>query len=287
MWGKIIVMKVISLGLGVQSTALYFMSSLGELPRCDYAVFADPGREKSETMAYLKFILDWQKKNNGIPIKVIDDKNLFKDLLNQTNSTNNRFAPIPAFTKDATGKAGMLRRQCTNEYKIAQVDKVIKQIYGLPKYGRFPKTEIWIGITLDEMSRMTIPYNQKWKILVYPFCGYTVDFTGKAVKFEDSLFIKTRNDLMNYYREHNLPLPSKSSCIFCPFQSDANWLELKRNHPEDFKDAVKIDYAVRDSSKKGIKQPIYLHNSCKPLDKVVFDESQMQLWGDCGPYCRT
>ena len=34
-------MKVISLGLGVQSTAVYMMSSLGRLPRADHAVFAD------------------------------------------------------------------------------------------------------------------------------------------------------------------------------------------------------------------------------------------------------
>jgi len=40
-------MKVISLGLGVQSTALYYMSSMGELPRADYAIFADTGGEKT------------------------------------------------------------------------------------------------------------------------------------------------------------------------------------------------------------------------------------------------
>jgi hypothetical protein len=38
--------NVLSLGMGVQSTAIYLMSSLGELPRLDFAVFADTGREK-------------------------------------------------------------------------------------------------------------------------------------------------------------------------------------------------------------------------------------------------
>ena len=46
--------KFISLGLGVQSTALYYMSSLGELPRVDAAIFADLGREKIETMKYME-----------------------------------------------------------------------------------------------------------------------------------------------------------------------------------------------------------------------------------------
>jgi hypothetical protein len=280
-------MKIISLGLGVQSTAIYFMSSSGQLPRCDYAIFSDPGREKKETMDYLVFLQNWQKSNNGIPIIVVNDKNLFTDLLANTNSSQNRFASIPAFTKDENGNSGMLRRQCTNEYKIAQVDKAIKAIYGLSKKARFPKTEIWIGITLDERARMTVPERQKWKILTYPFCGYQVDYTGKAVRYEQQKFVMTRNDLLNWYKSNNLPIPVKSSCIFCPFQSDVNWLELKRNHPEDFADAVKIDKVVRDSSKRGIQQPIYLHNSCKPLDEVQFDALQGNLWGDCGPFCHT
>lgn len=277
-------MKVISLGMGVQSTALYYMSSMGELPRCDYAIFADPGKEKIATMIYLARLLKWQKYNNGIPIKIINDKNLYKDLMNNVNSTNQRFAPIPAFTL-TDGKVGMLRRQCTNEYKIAQVDKEIKKIYGLSKHGRFPKTEIWIGVTLDEMHRMTIPVNQKWKLLVYPFCGYEVDYTGQAKKFEDSKYLMRRSDLTQWYIERNLNKPPKSACTFCPFQSDANWLEMKRNEPKEFADAVKLDYTIRNSSMKGITSPIYLHSSCKPLDQVEFDEDQLSLWGDCGPYC--
>ena len=279
-------MKIISLGMGVQSTALYYMSSMGELPRCDYAIFADPGKEKAKTMQYLYRLKKWEKDNNGIPIIVVNDKNLYKDLMNQTNSTNNRFASIPAFTV-TDGRSGMLRRQCTSEYKIAQVYRAIKKLYGLSKHGRFPKTEIWIGITLDEIHRMSIPQTQKWKILVYPFCGYKVDYTGKSMKFEDSKFIMRRSDLLNWYKNNSIPIPVKSSCTFCPFQSDVNWLEMKRNEPDEFNDAVKIDKVIRDSTKRGIKSPIYLHSSCKPLDQVNFDESQMSLWGDCGPYCNT
>lgn len=272
--------------MGVQSTSLYYMSSMGELPRCDYAIFADPGKEKAKTMQYLYQLKKWEKDNNGIPIIVVNDKNLYKDLMNQTNSTNNRFASIPAFTI-MDGKIGMLRRQCTNEYKIAQVDKTIKKIYGLSKYGRFPQTEIWIGITLDEIHRMSIPQKQKWKTLIYPFCGYKIDWTSKAEKFEQSSFIMRRADLMNWYNRNKLNMPVKSSCTFCPFQSDANWLEMKRNEPEEFADAIKLDYTIRNSTKKGIKSPIYLHNSCKPLDQVDFNESQMNLWGDCGPFCHS
>ena len=37
-------LKIISLGMGVQSTAVYLMSSLKyKLEKADYAIFADPG----------------------------------------------------------------------------------------------------------------------------------------------------------------------------------------------------------------------------------------------------
>ena len=42
-------MRIISLGLGVQSTAMYLMSSLGYIDRADYAIFADPGAELPDT----------------------------------------------------------------------------------------------------------------------------------------------------------------------------------------------------------------------------------------------
>ena len=75
-------LKVISLGMGVQSTALYLMSSMGyKVPRADVAIFADPQAEHYKTYDMLKWLQDWQKKNNGIKIIVNKDYNLLKDIL--------------------------------------------------------------------------------------------------------------------------------------------------------------------------------------------------------------
>ena len=273
--------KIISLGVGVQSTALYYMSSMGEIERCDHAIFADTGGEKTKTLEYYQFLIDWMTQNNGITLHKASYKNLLKDLLSQTNSTGNRFASIPAFTM-TEGKKGMLRRQCTNEYKIAQVGKKYKEILDLKKHSRFPLTEIYIGITLDEAHRMSIPQD-KWKIHVYPFCGYKVFYGGACERIESK--IMTRNNIFNWYKEKQLPRPVKSSCTFCPFQSDQNWIELKRSVPEDFNTAVEVDKQIRDSSIKGIKSPIYLHDSLLPLDEVNFNENQGTLWGNCTDGC--
>ena len=59
-------LKVISLGLGVQSTALYLMSSMGyKVPRSDVAVFSDPQAEHPKTYEILDWLLEWKEKNNG------------------------------------------------------------------------------------------------------------------------------------------------------------------------------------------------------------------------------
>lgn len=276
-------MKIISLGLGVQSTAMYYMSSNGELPRCDYAIFADLGREKKKTIQYLKFLKNWQKENNGIPIIVIRKKNLYKDLLNSTNSTGQRFSSIPAFTRNEDGSIGMLRRQCTNEYKIEQVDKAIREILEVKVILR-QKIEVWKGISLEEIERLSIP-ETKWKIHFYPFCGYKVAKSG-AEKI--NTLKQTRNDLLNWYEFHNLPIPPKSSCVFCPYQSDAAWYDMKVNEPSDFKAAIRVDRAIRDSTKRGILSRAFLHDSCKPLEEIEFSAGLPDLWhGECSGNCHT
>lgn len=276
-------MKVISLGLGVQSTALYYMSSIGELPRCDYAIFADLGREKKKTIQYLKFLQGWQKQNKGIPIIVIRKKNLYKDLLNSTNSTGQQFSSIPAFTKNEDGTTGMLRRQCTNEYKIEQVDKAIREILDVKVIIK-QQIEVWKGISLEEIERLSIP-ETKWKIHVYPFCGYKVAKSG-AEKI--NTLKGTRNDILNWYEFNDLPVPPKSSCVFCPYQSDAAWYDMKINEPSDFKAAVRVDRAIRDSTKKGILSQAFLHDSCKPLEEIEFSAGLPDLWhGECSGNCHT
>lgn len=275
------IMKVISLGMGRQSTALYYMSSMGLFDRVDMAIFADTGGEKTKTLEYYEYLLKWKDENGGIPIYKANYKNLENDLLSNKNKEVNRTASIPAFT-NTNGKTGMLLRQCTSEYKIAQVNKKYREVLNLPGKTRFPKTEIWIGITVDEKERMSIP-QEGWKINVYPFIGYKTFPDGRFEKIEKTPM--SISEIIQWYKDNNLPIPEKSSCKFCPFQGDANWLRLKQLTPKDFKDAIKIDLAIRDSSKRGIKSPIYLHDSLKPLSEVNFNENQITIWGNCTDGC--
>lgn len=277
-------MQIISLGLGVQSTALYYMSSMGELPGADVAIFSDPGKERRATYKYLQFLLRWQRENNGIKIVVLNEKNLYQDLLNPPPGSH--FSSLPAFTKNPDGSKGMLRRKCTSAYKIQVIHDYIRDhIYGLPKGSRRPQTEVWLGITLDEIERMSPPYTA-WEVKTYPFLGQQLRKDKSSVS-PDWAMPMTRNEVVTWYIKHNLPVPPKSGCVFCPYQSDYNWAQKKLNEPEDFADAVKVDEAIRNSTKFGIHNPVYLHSSCKPLAEVEFDMAQTEELGECTGNCHT
>lgn len=275
--------KVISLGLGQQSTAMYLMSSVGFIERADFAVFADPKSESKATYKHLKWLKAWSRANNGIPILVTGQKSLYKDLLRSAKTSGKRFASIPAFTKDAKGKVGMLRRQCTEEYKTIQINRLIRRAYGLKSRKRVPTTEIWLGITLEEMERAKFS-RTNWMVFVYPFLNkraFKSDF--EIVKYTEIL---RRVDCQNWMEDNGFPVPSKSACTFCPYQGDARWRETKVNDPKEWERLVALDEGIRNSTKKGITHPIYLHRSCQPLRTANLGEAQLDMFiSECSGMC--
>ena len=258
-------MTIISLGMGVQSTALYLMSCKGDLPRADYAIFADPGAEHKDTYKMLEWLLDWVDKNNGIPIIINKENNLLKDLLKKQNKYGGRWSAIPAFGESG----GMMRRQCTADYKIVPVIKSIRKLNNLKPRKRMKPTELWLGISIDEASRMkdSRHYNIKHK---FPLI--------------DKYF--SRSDCINYFKENGFPTPSKSSCVFCPYHSGSFWKQIKKEDGSAWKISVKVDETIRDLSQHGINDKIYLHPSLKPLDEVDFNENQLEMFdNECEGHC--
>ena len=257
-------MKIISLGVGVQSTTIYYMSSIGFIKRADYAIFADPGLENPQTYEYLKNMIEWQKKNDSIPIIWDQSKNLYRDLLKQKTSTGQRFASIPAYA----GVSGMLRRQCTQEYKLDIVIKKTRELHGLVFRQRMKPTEMWIGISTDEAGRMkdSRHYNIVNK---YPLI--------------DLLY--SRQDCKKWLINNGFEVPPRSACDFCPYHSDYAWKRVKSN-PERWAKVVEIDTIIRDLSERGVREQVYLHKKLIPIDQVSFSEDQMDLFGnECEGMC--
>ena len=249
------ILTVISLGAGVQSSVMAIMAAKGDFPPVDCAIFADTGYEPKAVYQYLEFL----KKILPYPIHLVAKGNIKDDMINSIDN-GTRFPTAPFFTQqEITGKKGMLRRQCTNDYKIQPIRQKIRKLCNVPYKKHFPKdkyVEQWIGISTDEIQRMK-PARDKYILNRHPLIEAKM----------------SRQDCLNYLKKENIPLPEKSACIVCPYHNDAYWHFMKTERTSEFEDAVEFDKKIRTGSRK-IRDKLYLHRSCKPLDEIEFNKEE-------------
>nr|BAR28475.1 putative PAPS reductase [uncultured Mediterranean phage uvMED] len=261
---------IISLGAGVQSSTMALKAACGEFPRPDCAIFADTGYEPKSVYNYL----DYLKDILPYPVHIVSKGNIKDDMLKAKDT--NKFVVAPFFNKHTiTNKKGMIRRQCTNDYKIQPIRKKIRELCNIGFGKHFPKdqyVEQWIGISTDEVMRMK-PARDKYIHNRHPL-------------IEAKL---SRQDCINWIKEKKLLLPEKSACICCPYRDDKGWLYMKENNPVEFNNAVEFDKKIRRINKDD-KMENFTHKSCVPLDQVEFkkeDKSkQIDMFNDeCEGMC--
>ncbi len=264
---------VLSLGAGVQSTAVYLLAMDGKL-HLDVAVFADTGDEPDSVYKHL----EWLISLNGPQIIVRSRGRLSDDLLNQEkDGKRRRFAAVPFFTLKPDGEIGQTARQCSYDYKVAVVERAIRRdIVGLKPRQRIPKTvsiHQYFGISLDE-ARRSIGIRKRCQRPHFPLIdrGWT------------------RRDCIEYLKvkvPHEVP---RSACVYCPFHSDKEWLAI-RTRPEDWARAIAVDAAIREPGRivnRNMHAQMFAHRSCVPLDQVQFrHERQFNMFtleceGMCG-----
>lgn len=261
--------NVLNLGAGVQSTTLYLMAVKGEepefVPRFDYAIFADTQEEPRAVYEHL----EWLRSLGGPPILTDTAGRLGDDLSRGMNSTGQRFASIPAFTAATEGgEAAITKRQCTAEYKIAVVEKVIRRrLLALEKGERVHKKEVhvrqYFGLSFDEPRRrakvMARFHAHPWASARFPLFD---------------LFI-TRSECRAWLAKQDIPhTVPRSACTFCPFHSNAEWRDLRDNDPEGWARAVEVDESLRREGaivNRGLDQKLYVHRSCVPLARADID----------------
>lgn len=253
---------VLSLGAGTQSSCMALMSAYGDLPRPDYIIFADTGWEPEHVYDWLDK-LKKELKKFGMEIITVSNGNIFEDTL-RSIKTGERAPSLPYYTKSKNGKKGIVNRQCTQDYKILPINRKIRELLGYgPRQKVKEKVFIWKGITIDEIARIKQSVT-KWIEYKYPLFDKGID----------------RLDAINYVREKMGEIPPKSSCVGCPFHNNDMWLDLKRNHPEEWQKAVEFDQKIRNHPKFNSK--LYLHKSCKPLAEADLQEDQMTIFDFLG-----
>ena len=223
--------RLLSLGAGVQSSTLALMIAHGELPPVKAAIFADTQWEPRKVYEWL----DWlegeiQGLPHSFPIHRVSQGNLRDNILARQNTSGGRFAAVPWFIVNPDGSHGMGRRQCTFEYKLRPIHRKSRELAGLEKGQRSKgvMVETLIGISTDEAMRMK-PSQEKWSVSSWPL-------------IEKGM---SRNDCLRWMERKGYPLPPKSSCIGCPYHSIHEWRAIKAD-PETWADALEIDAAIRE-----------------------------------------
>lgn len=140
-------LRLLSLGAGVQSTTLLLMSLHGELEPLDGVIFADTGWEPRAVYAHLE-TLEARCRLANLPFHRVSAGHIKEDAL----APDRRFASMPFHVLNVRGSAGMIRRQCTREYKIAPINRKVRELLGGNTRGK--QVEQWLGISLDEAGRM-------------------------------------------------------------------------------------------------------------------------------------
>lgn len=241
----------LSLGAGVQSSALVAMSALGlrGCPRADFAIFADTLDEPR--WVYEQYdVLHAFGAAHGFPVYRVSRGQLSKD----------RRVQIPAFVVGKDGEAGLLSRSCTRDYKIQPVRKEARWLMELVG---FKKAVCLFGISVDEHERMTMS-PVKWITNRYPLIEAGM----------------TRSACVALLESVGLPVPRKSACVYCPYHSDAAWREVRDFDPDGWQKALAYDDYVR------AERGAFLHRSLIPLREVDLGEDEPGLFDqECSGHC--
>lgn len=246
--------KVLSLGAGVQSSAMIIASNNGEIERADFAVFADTKAEPKEVYDWLEKLMN----HVSIPIYIASKGDIIADTYRRLDY-GDRCPSIPFWIRGG-GEDSIGKRQCTNDYKIQVVQKKVREVLGYEK-GKHVKhqVEMMIGISIDESLRMK-DSRTPWIKNKYPLI------------FEKPMH---RQQCIKYVETFNLGTPPRSACFICPFKSNSEWKHIRDNYPDLWLRAIEFDERTRQL--EGFVGQTFLHRDRVPLSQAKLDSESSQI----------
>src|SRR3990167_1529662 len=252
-------LRVLSLGAGVQSTTLALMAAHGEIEAVDCAIFADTQSEPKAVYEHLEKL----RAALQFDVHVVTKGSLRQELIDASEGRSGAWGRPPLFVRNPDGSGGMMRRQCTQDYKLDVIRKKVRELSGVKRGSPGPHhvvVEQLIGISIDEAHRMK-DSRCRWIKNVYPLID-------RGISRMDCL------EKLNAWGWPNVP---KSACTFCPYHSDAMWADMKANDPVSFADAVDVDNRLRSGCMAyGFRGVVYLHRLLQPLSTIEFKAAGKQ-----------
>ena len=181
-------------------------------------------------------------------------------------------ASPPWFSMGKDGRASLMTRACTRDFKIEPIQKAVRRLSGA-KRGEKNMAHLWIGISTDEIVRM--------KPSRYPHLTHVWPLIDAGM---------SRQACLKWMRDHNYPEPPKSSCVYCPYHSDSHWRKIRDTDPAGWAEAIRVDAMIRVGVKRNDRPPMFAHRSLVPLAEVDLstdtERGQELLWGnECEGMC--
>jgi hypothetical protein len=251
-------MRLLSLGAGVQSTTLALMAADGTLDPLDGAIFADTGWEPRRVYDHLSKLTKLLA-TSGVPVHVVRRGDLRASVLNPEGDNHS----IPFFVRNPDGSLGMARRECTRNYKVYPIQRKIRELLGAnpPTFRSVPRGRIaeqWVGFSADEVGRVGRGADVRYVQLRYPLIEMGMD----------------RKACQRWLTARGWSV-EKSACIGCPYHGNRHWREMRDNHPDEWADAVDFDERIRNGAERGRPRAgeAFLHASRVPLALAPIDRT--------------
>lgn len=259
-------LRTISYGGGVQSTALLVLAAEGRIDFRTF-LFANVGddSEHPDTLRYVRDIAMPYAERHGIELVELckqPKKGRFagetETLWKRLTHPDSKALGFPI--RMSGGKpAG---RSCTVDFKIRVVSKELQRrgasVTNVATVG--------IGISVDEIQRAKpgIDPREPTQTRVYPLLDLGLN----------------RADCMKIIGDAGLPVPPKSSCFFCPYHSVNAWRDLRNNRPELWEKAVFLEKHLSDRNQAMGRDPLYMTDRLVPLPEAVDDQLSFDGMGD-------
>lgn len=256
-------LRILSLGAGVQSTAVLMLILDGELD-AEAAIFADTGWEPRAVYEHLER-LEALAAEHEFPIHRVSNG----DVRSMGGFCTGSARDVPFFLRHEDGTGGIGRRQCTSKLKIAPIRRKLREL--MDERGTRTVVQLF-GISVDEYQRVRTS-DRKYITHEYPL----IDRGWR------------RSDCASYLASRGMVAP-RSACVGCPYHSDHEWRRLRDEAPDEFADAVQWERDIQQN-RLGLRAMPFLHRQLVPLDEVDLstpeDRGQLALtWDDeCEGLC--
>ncbi len=238
--------QILGYGGGQQTVAMCLLVEQGIIPRPDYIICADTGRERQSTWDYLNEHIQPRMTALGMPVHVASHELAAVDLYSKQG-----VLLMPVYT--ASGK---LSTFCSTEWKARVMQRYQRETLGITS------STTWIGFAFDERRRVKASHQ---------------DVSGPWYRSYPliDLFL-TKEDCRHVITRAGLPLPSKSCCYMCPHNHNSDWRDIRENHPTQWTEAIRLDVELRESDERG---GVFLHQDRVPLSGADIDRDNRQEEG--------